>query len=308
MRRKGKWVNTNKEKKLITVMTPTYNRAAYLYRCYSCLKEQTNKNFEWLIVDDGSTDNTKNEVKKIRDSATIPIRYIYKENGGKHTAVNLGVKNIDTILTVILDSDDLLDVTAIDEIEKLHNWNCDRPNICGYSFLKKYPDGRYMGDSFPVEGEYNFIDWRVNYVVSGDQCDVFYTKYMKEFPFSEYPGERFIGESTAWIRMAKKYNMICKNVAIYIADYLEDGLTKSGRSLRMNCPRGGMEYANLCMMKGISWKRRVKSAILYTAYGLIAKESLYKLVSRSNAKGLCFLLFPIGALTQHQWKRKFRGK
>ena len=295
------------EIKLITVLTPTYNRATYLHRCYDCLREQTNFNFEWLIVDDGSTDNTKNEVKKIIDSAVIPVRYIYKENGGKHTAVNLGVNNINTPLTVILDSDDLLDKNAIQEIEKIYNENCNKSNICGFSFLKKYPNGKYMGDRFPIEGEYNYIDWRVNYVVTGDQCDVFYTRCMREFPFNVYPGERFIGESTAWIRMAKKYNMICKNIAIYMADYLEDGLTKRGRSLRINCPRGGMEYANLCMLKGVTWKRRIKSAALYIAYGTIVKEPLYDLIMNSNSKGWSIFMFPIGLITQYRWKQKYLG-
>lgn len=293
--------------KLITVLTPTYNRANLLPRCYECLRKQTKDNFEWLIVDDGSSDNTIEVVNALISNAEIPIRYIRKENGGKHTAVNLGVKNIKTIMTLILDSDDMLTPNAIETIEETYNENSAVNNICGYSFLKQYPQGNIMGDVFPREGRYNFIDWRVNYVVSGDQCDVFFTDIMRCYPFTEYPGERFIGESTSWIRMADQYDMICKNKSIYIAEYLEGGLTKEGRAMRIKCPLGGMEYANLCMGRRSVIKRKIKSSILYIAYGRIASVSLRTLFRESNSKFFTLLLFPVGVFTEYQWRKKYIG-
>lgn len=291
----------------LTILTPSYNREKLLKRCYASLLAQINKNFEWLIVDDGSTDNTEEVVRQFIDENKMVIKYIYKKNGGKHTAVNLGVKNITSDLTLLLDSDDYLTEDAVEQIYRIaEKYSCEQ-DICGYTFLKKYPDGMIMGDKFPRNGRYNFIDWRVNGVVSGDQCDVFYTKCMHEYPFSEYPGEKFIGESTSWIRMAEKYDMICENTAIYIAEYLEGGLTKEGRAMRIKNPNGGMEYANLCMIKRCSIKRKFRSAILYTAYARINRVKYLDMLERSNNKLLTIVMNPLGLYMARKWNRDIKG-
>lgn len=289
---------------LITVLTPTYNRAHLLLKCFESLKSQTSRNFNWMIVDDGSKDNTEDVVKQMLEQTDFDICYLKKNNGGKHTAINFGVQRIDSALTLILDSDDWLTNDAIAEIESLYENNIDDKSICGFSFLKKYPDGRVMGDTFPSEGKYNFIRWRVNYIVSGDQCDVFYTDIMKRYPFSEYPGEKFIGESTCWIKMAQKYDMVAVNVPIYIAEYLEGGLTRAGRKMRITCPRGGMEYSNLCMTNKCSFKRKIKSAILYVAYAKIAHIKICDIIHESNDKLLTVIMCPIGICMQYLWKKQ----
>ena len=126
----------------ITVLTPTYNREKNLYKLYNSLCSQTNKDFVWMIIDDGSTDNTKEVINKWRDENKIEIVYIYKENGGKHTALNIGIKNINTDMTFIVDSDDWLVDNAIEIIYK--------DEVCGFSFLRKFPNGEINNKSFPV--------------------------------------------------------------------------------------------------------------------------------------------------------------
>lgn len=289
----------------LTILTPTYNRANYLNKCYKSLLHQTDKNFEWLIVDDGSTDNTSETVKKIISEEQLNIRYIYKGNGGKHTAVNEGVKHIDSDLTLILDSDDRLTENAVEEIYKLAGEYEDEVGICGFTFLKKFPDERLMGDKFPHEGRYNFIEWRTNYVVSGEYCDLFYTKYMREYPFSEYPGEKYIGESTVWIKLAFKYDMVCKNIVIYEAEYIEEGLTKSGRIMRVKCPNGGMEYSNLRMMKRLVPKRKIKASVLYTAYARLLRIPYHKMIKNSNNKKLAILMAPVGMAIAAKWEKEY---
>lgn len=288
---------------LITILTPSYNRAPLLQECYESLKKQTNMNYIWLIVDDGSTDNTQKVVEAFIDEGLIPVKYVKKDNGGKHTAINYGVQYVTSILTLILDSDDKLSENATDVIQHLYNQYKEYESICGFSLLKSYSDGKVMSDFFPTEGRYNVIDWRVNYIVSGELCDVFYTNILKKYPFSVYPGEKFIGESTAWIRMAEKYDMIGVNIPIYIADYLEGGLTKEGRSMRLKCPYGGMEYANLCMGPKCCIKRRIKSSLLYNAYARIGGLSLKESIHKSNSKLLTVLMLIPSYLLILKWTR-----
>lgn len=257
--------------KLLTILTPTHNRGKYLGDIFKVLQQQTNQNFEWMIVDDGSTDNTKEIVESFIESNKLRIRYFYKENGGKHTAVNYGLKYISTKLTVILDSDDYFTNDAVEVIEKTYNENKNEKNICGFTFLKRRRNGELFGSEFPREGRYNFSKWRLSKVVTDERCDVFYSDVMKNYPFSEYEGEKYIGESTMMIKMSSRYDMICKNIAIYIADYLEGGLTDNSRKLRLHSLLGRMEYCNVSMVSGIYWRRRLKSALLY-GYIWIFKE------------------------------------
>ena len=244
--------------KLLTILTPTYNRGKYLEDIFKVLQQQTNQNFEWLIVDDGSTDNTKEIVESFIESNKLRIRYFCKENGGKHTAVNYGLKYISTKLTVILDSDDTFTNDAVEVIEKTYNENKNEENICGFTFLRQRKNGDLFGKAFPREGRYNFSEWRLSKISTGERCDVFYSEIMKQYPFSEYEGEKYIGESTMMIKMSYKYDMIGKNIVIGISDYLEGGLTDSNRMLRLHSLLGSIEYCNLCMMPGIYWRRRLK--------------------------------------------------
>lgn len=307
MERKEEWVNTNNSVEL-TVLTPTYNRAELLKRCYESLYVQDNKKFIWMIVDDGSTDNTEYVIKRFINDGALDIVYYHKNNGGKHTAVNYGVKKVTTDLVLILDSDDRLTEDAVSSVLDIYHENKNEKGICGFTFLKEYSDGRTMGDVFPSNGRYNFIKWRVNGIVSGDQSDIFYTKIMQNYPFSEYEGERFIGESTSWIKMASKYDMICKNKSIYIADYLDGGLTKEGRKMRLKYPKGGMEYANACMSKGVSFRRKVKSAVLYVCYGKESKTDISSLISRSNAKIITCLMLPFGVVLNKIWSHRYKNR
>lgn len=292
--------------KLLTILTPTYNRGKYLEDIFKVLQQQTNQNFEWLIVDDGSTDNTKEIVESFIESNKLRIRYFCKENGGKHTAVNYGLKYISTKLTVILDSDDTFTNDAVEVIEKTYNENKNEENICGFTFLRQRKNGDLFGKAFPREGRYNFSEWRLSKIFTGERCDVFYSEIMKQYPFSEYEGEKYIGESTMMIKMSYKYDMIGKNIVIGISDYLEGGLTDSNRMLRLHSLLGSIEYCNLCMMPGIYWRRRLKSALLYDTYGFLKNIGLRKLINDSNAPLLTTIFYPISIIIGKYWKNKYK--
>ena len=132
------------KRKKITVFTPTYNRAYCLYKCYESMKRQTSKDFEWLIIDDGSSDRTGELVKGwIKEENSFPIRYIYKKNGGMHTAYNVAYENIDTELAMNIDSDDYLTDTAIEDI--LNFWKKNKKeNVGGIYALDQYENGEII--------------------------------------------------------------------------------------------------------------------------------------------------------------------
>lgn len=292
--------------KLLTILTPTHNRGKYLGDIFKVLQQQTNQNFEGMIVDDGSTDNTKEIVESFIESNKLRIRYFYKENGGKHTAVNYGLKYISTKLTVILDSDDTFTNDAVEVIEKTYNENKNEENICGFTFLRQRKNGELFGKAFPREGRYNFSKWRLSKISTDERCDVFYSEIMKQYPFSEYEGEKYIGESTMMIKMSYKYDMIGKNIVIGISDYLEGGLTDSNRMLRLHSLWGSIEYCNLCMMPGIYWRRRLKSALLYDTYGFLKNIGPRKLINDSNAPLLTTIFYPISTIIGRYWKNKYK--
>lgn len=292
--------------KLLTILTPTYNRGKYLGDIFKVLQQQTNQNFEWMIVDDGSTDNTKEIVESFIESNKLRIRYFYKENGGKHTAVNYGLKYISTKLTVILDSDDTFTNDAVEVIEKTYSENKNEKNICGFTFLRQRKNGELFGKAFPREGRYNFSEWRLSKISTGERCNVFYSEIMKQYPFSEYEGEKYIGESTMMIKMSYKYDMIGKNIVIGISDYLEGGLTDSNRMLRLHSLLGSIEYCNLCMMPGIYWRRRLKSALLYDTYGFLKNIGPRKLINDSNEPLLTTIFYPISIIIGRYWKNKYK--
>ena len=130
-------------KMTITILTPVYNRKEGVEALWKTLQNQTEKDFEWLVVDDGSTDNTEGLIKQLQTESDFSIRYIYKENGGKHTALNVGIKSIKSELIFIVDSDDFVTEDAVDSILKFHKKYRNHSDICGYAFLM----GRLTGKS-----------------------------------------------------------------------------------------------------------------------------------------------------------------
>ena len=288
----------------ITVLTPTFNRGGgSLNNLYQSLQKQTIKDFEWLLVDDGSTDDTKNIAEEMRKKAEFPMRYIYKENGGKHTALNVGVKQITSELTFIVDSDDTLVPDAIETILQYHKKYKERKDLCGYSFLRRFPDGNINGKPFePDEKVGTYIECRINADdTQADKAEVFYTRCLKEFPFPEYRNEKFLGEDLVWIRMAMKYQMVHINRAIYVGNYLEDGLTKNRRKNNIRSPYGCMERAKEFMRPELKLKYRLKGAVQYLVYGKFAGEK--QLIAKAPYKGLAVCVALPSMLVYHRWSK-----
>lgn len=291
----------------ITILTPTYNRAEKLKYLWESLLNQTSKDFEWFVVDDGSTDNTRELINFFQAKSDFSIRYLYKNNEGKHTALNAGIDAIDSELTYIVDSDDIITADAVWSIKEVHEKYGSLSNICGYTFLRAFPDGRINGKKFE-ENEMiaSYIETRVNNDDTyADKAEIFLTKCLKEFPFPEYTGEKFLGEDIVWVRMARKYKMVHINKAIYIANYLDDGLTKNRRKHNIASPIGCMHRAEEFMSTDIKFRYRIKSSIQYVIYGKFAGNNIRALITGTKHKGILVMCTIPGLVLYYKWKKAF---
>lgn len=290
---------------LITVFTPTFNRANTLQRLYESLLGQTCYDFEWIVVDDGSIDDTYNLIQSFyKKNHSFEIRYFYQENGGKHTAINRGMIEANGELFFIVDSDDVLTADAIRTI--VDDWKkVEDNNLCGISYLRGFSENKVIGDQHPTDhGIGNFIDVRVNQNVGGDKAEVWVTKLMRAFPFPVFPNEKFIGETYIWYQLAEKYDMLFVNKIIYITEYLGGGLTKSGKAMRIKNPLGAIELCKIAMSPSFCYKAREKKAMLYVAYHFFAKKG-FKDMMVVPYKGLVLLNYVPGYLLYRYWNLKY---
>jgi glycosyltransferase involved in cell wall biosynthesis len=274
------------------------------------LLNQTTFNFSWVIVDDGSFDNTRSVVKKFKTNL-FNIEYYYKKNGGKHTAINYSLNYVFTPFFFILDSDDVLEKNAIETIiETYSKINFD--NIGVFTFLKATKSGALMGKPFINEGIYNYVLTRFNLDNKDEKFDVFNTKIFKKYMFSEYFNEKYIGESTVLVKIAENHKMIGFNSVLYYAEYLDNGLTKSGRRLRVCNPLGGLEYTYYAIQykKGII--NKFKYVILLNSYKYIAWKKKANLNTvKKNIKKIRFLeiiFFPVGIFLALYWTHYKKNK
>ena len=254
----------------ISILTPTYNRGKLLLPLYDSLKNLTFKDFEWLIVDDGSEDDTEQYalswIAHNIENAEFPIRYIKKSNGGKHTAINRGVREANGELILILDSDDTLPADSLATIAQYYEQCKGYKDCAGVCGLMAHHDGQLIGTGFPKDPMYeSALQFRYAEKgnVTGDLLEVYKTSVMREFPFPEIENEKFCPESLVWNRIANKYKLFCFNKIVYYRDYLEGGLTSKIVRIRMNSPIAStMTYAEM-LDYNISLKWKVRSAINY---------------------------------------------
>lgn len=223
----------------VTVFTPTYNRAYILGDLYHSLQRQTCMDFEWLIVDDGSVDDTKALVASWQgEENPFPIRYVYQENGGKCRAINRGLKEADGRLFFTVDSDDYL---TDDAIEKVIRWDGELPrdgHFCGYVGNRGITPTQTPNRLFPggyLDGtaldRYDQVD--------GERAFVFYTEIHRQYLYPEFPGEKFLTEAVTWDLMAHDgYKMRFYNDIIWIWEYKDDGLTRAGYRVFLENPQG----------------------------------------------------------------------
>ena len=289
---------------VLSVVTPAYNRAHLLSGCYESLRRQTCKDFEWIIVDDGSRDDTARVADSFAD-AGFPIIYIKKENGGKHTALNASHPHIRGKYVLILDSDDSLTETAVAAV--LEQWGKyeAREDIGVVTFLRITPEGTLFAYVNDYDTPVDLLTYPRAVNLGNDCCEVIRAELFKKYPFPVFEGERFLSEGVLWSQVAKTHKCVYVNNPIYLCEYLADGLTQAGRALRIRNPRGGMLSASFGMGRENSLRQRIKSGLLYTCYGFFAGLSPVQMVKQCVNHGLMWLCLPFGAVLYRYWKRKF---
>lgn len=223
----------------ITVFTPTFNRGYILGQLYSSLQKQSFKDFEWLIIDDGSSDNTEELVATWLSMETrFRIRYVKQENGGKCRAINRALELAEGELFFTVDSDDYL---TNDALEKIAMWESNLPKTgcyCGIAgnlgVSEEYSLNRYFPSEY-YEG--TLLDRYTN--VDGERAIVIYTDIHRKYLYPCYDNETFMTEAVVWNRIAHDgYKMRFYNDIIWIYEYKEDGLTKAGSKLFIDNPHG----------------------------------------------------------------------
>lgn len=223
---------------MLTVITPTYNRADCLMNLYDSLLRQNSREFEWIVIDDGSTDDTEERMKRLQEQESgFSILYKRQENGGKHRAVNAGVSLAKGDFVFIVDSDDLVAEGAIEKIEKWTKEIGNAENFAGVSGTKSRMTGEILGEypkGIPFVDATNLQ--RIPKKLKGDKAEIYRTSLLKKYPFPEIAGETFLPESVVWDEIAHDgYQIRWYPDILIITEYREDGLTKNiNRTVREN--------------------------------------------------------------------------
>lgn len=283
--------------KLITVFTPTYNRAHTLVRTYESLCRQTCDDFEWLIIDDGSTDNTEEVVKGWLQEKKIPIRYIKKENGGLHTGYNEALKNIDTELCVCIDSDDYMPDNAIEIINRI--WS-DKgagnfAGIIGLDYIAK--SNTPVGGRFSkIEKPVHFLDIRYKMNHHGDTKMVLRTDLIKPFvPMPSFPGEKNFNPIYFYFKINPKIPYILVNENLCFVDYQNDGMSVNIYNQFVNSPRSFAELRKLAISHPkIPFSRKLIESMYLSSSAAIAKD--YKVLKGHYNKLFLFFGIPFGII------------
>lgn len=252
----------------LTIFTPTYNRAHTLPRLYKSLCEQELKNFEWIVIDDGSTDQTESLIEKYRQDGYFNIRYIKTGNGGKYKAFNRAVLLAEGYLFMTLDSDDYLasgQVTVV--VSNYRPFLEQHVDFCAVVGNKNFSDIEIIGSTVTYQTlDSDFVSYREKLKIKGDKAEVVKTDVLKEYPFPELPEEKFCPEGVIWNRIALRYKARYVNVPFMICEYQSDGLSASVRKCREQSPRMFMlYYYEYCCLDSVPVFNKLKRSIIYWA-------------------------------------------
>lgn len=289
----------------ITVFTPAYNRADLLPRCFESMKRQTNPNFIWMIIDDGSTDGTGALVERWKqEPLDFELRYYYKENGGLYTAYNEAIARIDTPLCVCIDSDDYMPDDAIEKI--LNFWEAHGSDrVAGIVGLDCCPDGRVIGDRLPEQETVNLIDLLVGRypIFNGDRTNVVRTELYRKFaPMEVFPGEKHFNPHYLHLQISQEYDFLVMNENLRFVEYQPDGMTGNIMKQYLRSPRSFAETRRLYLtFPDTSLKFRAKNTIHLVSSCLLSGEP-GKAFRYSRQKWLTAAAYPAGMLlTAYIW-------
>ncbi len=281
--------------KKLTVFTPTFNRAYCLHVCYESLKSQTNKKFIWLIIDDGSTDNTEELVKTWKKEDVIEISYIKQDNQGMHGAHNTAYEQIDTELNVCIDSDDCMPFDAVEKI--LEFWEKHGSDqVSGMIGLDSFKNGEIIGTKMPASiKKSTLFDLYNKHDVKGDKKLVYRSELTKKYPYPIFENEKYVGLAYKYHKLDEEYPMLLMNEILCVVEYLPDGSSLNMlKQYRVN-PKGFAFYRKeLMKLPFVDMKFKYRQAIHYVSSSLISKNKDF--IKESPFKLLTFFATPLGLI------------
>lgn len=279
---------------IITIFSPTYNRAHTIGRTYESLCRQTCKDFEWLVIDDGSTDNTKDLVQSWINENKISIRYIYQDNQGMHGAHNTAYRNITTELNTCIDSDDYMPDDAVERIVTLWKEK-GSTKYAGIIGLDQDVQGHIIGTSFSDELKETTLTDFYALGGKGDKKQVYRTEVINSYP--DYPifsDEKYVGLNYKYMLIDQDYPLLTLNKPLVIVDYQPDGSSFGMYRQYWNNPKGFAFLRKTEMVLTKSWKRRFICCIHYVSSSIRAKNKNF--LKESPKKIYTFLAIPFGVL------------
>ena len=276
----------------LTVFTPTYNRAYVLKQCYDSLCRQTCKDFVWLIVDDGSSDNTKEIVEKwMANDNGFEIRYVYKKNGGMHTGHNKAYELIDTELNVCIDSDDFMPDDAVELIVNFWEENKDS-SYSGILALDVYKNGQVIGKELPNKKSTTLSGYYQN-GGQGDKKLIYRTKIINKYPpYPEFEGEKFVPLDYKYLLADQDYELLIMNKPVCVVEYMEDGSSKNMLRQYYRNPKGFAFMRKVHMKYDKGFLKKFKTCVHYVSSSFISKDKSF--IKESPKKGMTVLATPFG--------------
>jgi len=283
-----------KDMPTLTIFTPAYNRGYIIEKCYQSLCNQTCKDFVWLVVDDGSTDNTAELIRLWQEKDNgFEIRYIYKENGGMHTAHNTAYENIDTELNVCIDSDDYMTNNAVELI--LNCWNEHKSdNLAGIIALDIDIKGKIIGKELPSNTDTTTLIGYYENGGAGDKKLIYRTDIVNSVPpYPEFKGEKYVGLAYKYHLIDKKYKLFILNEPVCVVEYREDGSSVNMFKQYLNNPKGFAFLRKSEMLCTSSKKRCFIECIHYVSSSIISKNKNFFKESPKKLLTLCAIPFGI---------------
>ena len=293
-----------------TVFTATFNRGYILPKLYDSLKKQEIMDFEWLVIDDGSSDETEQLFQQwIHDEIMFPIRYMKKDNGGKPRTINYGIQYAKGEYFFMVDSDDTLKPDALSKMKQWCKEIESKPQFIGVGAARGFPDGSYIKGIAPSVNEYGYIDasnlQRNDFNLDADMCEAYKTEIFKKYPMPEWPGEKFAPEQISLNEIALDgYLLRWHADIIYQCEYLDDGLTKRSNVLEKKNPMGyAMMYNHMLKYPELSIKKKYYAACQHIALSIYGKNSSY--ILRSNKIIYSIFALPVGILLSIRRRKQF---
>jgi glycosyltransferase involved in cell wall biosynthesis len=280
---------------MLTVFTPTYNRAYTLHLCYESLKRQSCKSFVWLIIDDGSTDQTRELVAGWTEEKLVEIRYHFQENQGMHGAHNAAYERVDTELNVCIDSDDYM---ADDAVEKITDFwkKAGNDRFAGMVGLDVSQNYEVIGTRLPEQLESSTLtDLYALHQVKGDKKLVYRSELTRKYPpYPIFSGEKYCPLSYKYILIDQDYPLLIMNEVLCVVEYRQDGSSLNMINQYKKNPRGFSFFRKVAMAHAPSWKGRIREAIHYVSSSLISRNKSF--LRESPRKWVTLLAIPFGVM------------